>query len=411
MVDSVSSSSPLDSTSIKFWQGGKFSRVFRDARGAGPAGLGNRKETQQTRVDRVDCKKLMTTQGSSYLQSCRSYSGRPSWLLGTMADLEEKMKALTSNLHEEDESHMFAERAENYYQKRPQLLALLQDLYNGYLSLADRYCQTVTKTNRQQRNQSQFSAVHSDTEEDSSIVDSDAESSLSYQTPPPSTAAASDHNALVAELVAKTVDYDILVQELSVLERSNTESSRKIELQKSLLEVLESERLILLNENARLGYRVNTLTEENKGLASEATFMKRKASELARCILKLREDHRVCLLSRKIEDLQSQIYGLEKRNKEYYEMLMRREEEEKKRNNKKQMMALEVCFEVEKIKLENEKLKEEAAVTFVKGREGWMKWKRVSSLRVWERVKKLDSFICGSQVRPRVESSGLGGCK
>ncbi|XP_043694133.1 kinase-interacting family protein-like [Telopea speciosissima] len=349
----------------------------------------------------------MKTQGSS-LQSCRSYSGRPPWLVATLADLEEKMKSLSSNLPEEDNSHTFAERAESYYQKRPQLLTLLQDLYNGYLSLADRYCQTITKSRRYHSDQSQISTVHSDSEDSSTAfeethLDSDAESSLSYQTPPPIhnpiyIAAASDHDALIAEVVAKTVDYDILVDELSFLERCNTESSRKIELQKSLLDVLESERLILLNENARLGYRVTTLTEENKGLASEAVFMKRKASELARCILKLREDHRVCLLSRKIEDLQNQIYGLEKRNKEYYEMLVRRDEEEKKRNNKKEMMALEVCFEVEKIKLENEKLKEEAAVNVVKAREGRMTWKRVSSSRMWERVKKLDSFICGSQI-------------
>ncbi|XP_042484793.1 kinase-interacting family protein-like [Macadamia integrifolia] len=352
----------------------------------------------------------MKTQGSS-LQSCRGHAGRPPWLLATLADLEEKMKALSTNHPEEDNAHTFAERAECYYQTRPQLLSLLQDLYNGYLSLADRYCQTITKSRRHNSNQSQISTVHTDSEDESSTVgyethfDSDAESSLSYQTPPPthkpiSTAAASDQDALIAELVAKTIDYDILINEASNLERFNTESSRKIELQKSLLEVLESERLILLNENARLGYRVNALAEENKGLASEAVFMKRKASELARCILKLREDHRVCLLSRKIEDLQSQIYGLEKRNKEYYEMLVRREEEEKKRNNKKEMMALEVCFEVEKIKLENEKLKEEAAVNVEKGREGGrMTWKRVSNSRVWERVKKIDSFICGSQLR------------
>ncbi|XP_042500412.1 kinase-interacting family protein-like isoform X2 [Macadamia integrifolia] len=345
--------------------------------------------------------KEMATEGSS-LPSCRSYSGRPSWLLATLADLEGKMKALSLSLTEEEDSHSFAERAENYYQKRPQLLSLLQELYNGYLTLADRHCQNLTKGH------GQILAVNSDTEEDSDVtagdethLDSDAESSLSYQPPPPqnpiSTATASNHNSLVADLVAKTTDNEFLVHELGILERSNTESSRKIELQKSLLEVLESERLILLNENARLGYRVTTLTEEKNGLISEAAVMKTRASELARCILKLREDHRVCLLNSKIEDLQNQIYGLEKRNKEYHEMLVKREEEERKRNNKKEMMALEVCFQVEKLKLENEKLKEGAAVNVGKGREGWMTWRRVSSSRVLERVRKLDSFICGSQ--------------
>ncbi|XP_043717925.1 kinase-interacting family protein-like [Telopea speciosissima] len=307
----------------------------------------------------------MTTQGSS-LPSCRSHFGMPSWLLATLADLEERTKALSLNLPEDDDSHTFAERAENYYQKRPQLLSLVQDLYNGYLSLADRHCQNLRKGHRHHRNQSEILPINSDTEEDSvtasdeTNLDSSGKSSLSYQTPPPpqnpiSTATTPPHKSLITEHLAKTTDYEILVDELRILEYRNTESSRKIELQKSLLEVLESERLILLNENARLGYRVTTLTEENKGLASEAVIMKKRASVLARCILKLREDHRACLLSRKIEDLQNQIYGLEKRNNEYYEMLVRREDEEKKRNNKEEMMALEVCFEAEK-------LKEEAAV-------------------------------------------------
>jgi hypothetical protein len=64
----------------------------------------------------------------------------------------------------------------------------------------------------------------------------------------------------------------------------------KSELQKSLLEVLESERLVLLNENAGLSYRVDSLVEENKELASESVFIKRKPGELAKCVLKMRED-------------------------------------------------------------------------------------------------------------------------
>ncbi|XP_010277327.1 PREDICTED: kinase-interacting family protein-like [Nelumbo nucifera] len=332
------------------------------------------------------------TLGSS-LQPCRSHS-RPSWLHATLTDLEDKVKSLALSLPKEDESDSFAERAENYYRKRPQLLTLVQDLYNGYVSLADRYCQSVTKN----QISSQLSVVTSDIDEDGdNQIDSDAESSLSYQPPPPQSttedaataAAAADPDALVAELVSKTIDYEILLNEMTILEKCNTESSRKIELQKSLLEVLESERLILLNENARLGFRVSALTEENKGLATESAFMKRKASELARCVLKMRDDHRVCLLSRKIEDLQGQIYGLEKRNKEYYEQLVKREEQEKK----KKEMALEVCFEVEKLKLENEQLREK---TMRAGDDGRHQTSNSSS-RWWDRVRKLETLLlCGS---------------
>ncbi|KAK1296165.1 hypothetical protein QJS10_CPB15g00078 [Acorus calamus] len=64
---------------------------------------------------------------------------------------------------------------------------------------------------------------------------------------------------------------------------------------------MESERIVLLNENARLGFRATAMAEESERLAAEVSFMRRKAGELARCVLKMRDDHRVCILSRRIE--------------------------------------------------------------------------------------------------------------
>ncbi|KAA8541500.1 hypothetical protein F0562_025463 [Nyssa sinensis] len=308
--------------------------------------------------------KKMRTEKTASNQSRLGRFCKPSWLQCIISDLDERMKILALNLPpEEDYADTFAERSEAYYRKRPQLLALLQDLYNGYISLADRYCQGLAK---QQKQQHHFPSINFDEcdyndedEDDGSTlihVDSDAESSLSYQCPFP-TCNTNERNVdmIVAELVMKSVDYHIIVNEVSMVEQGWGESWRKIELQKNLLEVLESERLILLNENARLGYRVTALVEENKGLASESLFIKRRAGELARCVLKMREDRRVCILSRKIEDLQGQIYGLEKRNKEYYEQLVlvrsrdhhqhqhQQEEEKKKKKTKKEVTTLD-CF-------------------------------------------------------------------
>uniref|UniRef100_F6HVT8 NAB domain-containing protein n=3 Tax=Vitis vinifera TaxID=29760 RepID=F6HVT8_VITVI len=342
-------------------------------------------------------------------QSRRSCSSHPAWLLSTLAEMDERMKMLALNGNTKtkveggDATDTFAQRAESYYQKRPQLLALLQDLYNAYLTLADRYSQTQTLAKqyhhhhrRQSSNLSQIQALHLDGQEDTNSYDeedddigavSDVESSLSYQPQPPLPKHAKlDVEAMIAEIVMKNVECDILLDEVSMVERRFGESTRKIELQKSLLEVLESERMILLNENVRLGYKVSALIEENKGLASESLFMKRKAGELARCVLKMREDHRVCMLSRKIEDLQGQIYGLEKRNKEYYEQLMKRDQEVEqlfKSKDKKKKLGLEVCFQVHKLKMV------ENADVNVKGKDGGkvFKW--------WERVKNLDLFICG----------------
>ncbi|KAK9117908.1 hypothetical protein Scep_016001 [Stephania cephalantha] len=326
------------------------------------------------------------------------------------------MKTLAVNLHEEDDSDSFAERAENYYRKRPQLLNLLQDLYNGYLSLADRYCQTVIKQYRAASSSSSqsISALNFDVDDhgwthfDSQQNDSDAESSLSYQAPTTSLTQqqqqqhelqeqnALDSDALVAQLVIKTVEYEFVAHELATLERCNSESSRKMDLQKSLLEVLESERLVLLGENARLGYSVNALTDENKGLTREVMLMKRKAGDLARCVLKMRADHRVCLLVRRIEDLQCQVYGLEKKNREYSEQLMEKKTEESECMEKNH--ASDGAAVTEKSKMGSNRWVKAETIFSKKAS------KTDSNKKWWGKVKKMDLFfLCGPNSNQQVQ--------
>lgn len=334
---------------------------------------------------------------------------------------------LAVNPNEEDEGDTFAERAESYYRKRPQLLALLQDLYNAYLTLSDKYShhQSSNPNNKfhhhhHRRHSSQVSDYYYDTVTD---IDSDLESSLSYQQPTNTMAGDNDHqnpncesaDNIIVELVMKNVELELAVEELGRSERQCTESSRKIELQRSLLEVLESERLVLLNENARLEYRAAALAEENKGLASESIFMRRKAGELARCVLKMREEQRVCMLSGKIEDLQRQIHGLEKRNKEYYDQLVMRRtttssdklgehdessssttsssihvhvDQKKKKKKKKNEVVFESCFQMRKL---NQRLMKRIinsqSQSGSKGNNGGSNW--------WERVKSMDLLLCG----------------
>ncbi|CAL0323895.1 unnamed protein product [Lupinus luteus] len=328
------------------------------------------------------------------------------------SDLEERMKMLAMNNHntmeDEEFGDTFAERAESYYQKRPQLLSLLQDLYNGYITLSDRYIQTLArhKNHYHSKHSSQVSTLDggffSDQEEASVLIshlDSDIESSISYQQQQPSMIMITrnamldyvdvdvDVEAIVAELVIKNVEYDMLMHEVGVMERKYCDSSRKSELQKSLLEVLESERLVLLNENASLSYRVNTLMEENNELMNESVFIKRKAGELAKCVVKMREDHRVYLLHKKIEDLQAQINGLEKRNKEYYDRLLRRDDSigsKGKNGGGGDGFAFEVRVQMEKFRR--------------------FKWKDSSSRKdsdvkkapsLWKKLKNMDLLLCG----------------
>ncbi|KAL5210647.1 hypothetical protein ABZP36_006270 [Zizania latifolia] len=321
-------------------------------------------------------------QASCHLPTC------PPWLQAAIADIEQRVRSLAVNVPDDAAAtatdHSFAERAENYYHKRPQLLALLTDLHNRYLYLADRYSQSLLANKPHH-----FHAAASDC--GSSDVDdrsSDADSSLSFQ--PPAIihegvnideAIPADAELVVAELVAAWVDRDILADEA---ERRKAESARKIELQGSLLEVLESERLVLLGENARLGFRVSTAEEEAAAAAAELGYMRRRAAEMARLVVKLREDHRVCMLGRKIEALQSQVYGLELRNRECYEAMAAWEAE------RKVGMA-----EMERLRVENRRLSAEAAAALRKRKGGsgaWLWW--------WARVRMAAEWTpCAPTVR------------
>ncbi|WMV29681.1 hypothetical protein MTR67_023066 [Solanum verrucosum] len=166
------------------------------------------------------------------------------------------MKKFVVNVPNKVDADSFTERADAYYQKRPQLLALLQELYDKYLSLANRYCQALAK-NHHRRNSFPIPSSHFDHDNDdqfdkeenngSNIVDFNAESSLSYQPPFPSTQAKFEPDMIIADLVIRSVDCEIIMHDLSQDDKHCKESSRKIELQESLLELLESDMLILLN--------------------------------------------------------------------------------------------------------------------------------------------------------------------
>lgn len=166
------------------------------------------------------------------------------------------------------------------------------------------------------------------------------------------------------------------------------------------------------------------LTNENSRLASESLFMKRKAGELARCVLlEKSEDHRVFVLSRKIDDLQGKIYDLEKRNKEYYDKLMKQQVEVNKSEGKKNNISINIkrlmvknngggdvsssssiswsgedetgcsmsstsnsstCTSLAQVMKDKKKKKNAGGIDGGKKMYGW-----------WDKVKKFDMFMCG----------------
>ncbi|XP_031406730.1 kinase-interacting family protein isoform X2 [Punica granatum] len=318
---------------------------------------------------------------------------RPSWLLSTIADLDERMKAIEAiNSEEDSPEDTFAQRAESYYRKRPQLLSLLQDLYNAYLSLSDRYLRGLVKRKRNRVKQSpsqlSFGGL---SDQDDGEIDSEAESTLSYQKPPSTPGSIKmSVDMLIAELVMKNVEHDLLLHEVNMMECRRGESSRKMELQENLLEVLESERMILLSQNSALGYQVAALVEENRVLATESELMKTRAEELARCVWKIREEGCVGELSSKIDELQGRIFGLEEKNKEYFDEIVRKgmQFEWDTRHRERSPLG---CFEFEKWKLKRERAAIRKSIEYKKAGAG----KKKKVVKWWAKVKNMDIFKCG----------------
>ncbi|CAF1797215.1 hypothetical protein Bca4012_028300 [Brassica carinata] len=60
------------------------------------------------------------------------------WLHSTLAELDSKTNAMLS-LIEEGNADSFAQRAETYYKKRPELIAFVHDFYRAHRSLAHRF--------------------------------------------------------------------------------------------------------------------------------------------------------------------------------------------------------------------------------------------------------------------------------
>jgi sulfite reductase alpha subunit-like flavoprotein len=121
----------------------------------------------------------------------------PRDLLPRLILLLSRVRALAVDADAATADHSFAERAENYYHKRPQLLVL----HHSYLYLAERYAQTL-HANKQQHH----ATAHAVSDCSSSDVDdrcSDADSSLSFQhsQQPPPQPPDEDPELVVAELV------------------------------------------------------------------------------------------------------------------------------------------------------------------------------------------------------------------
>ncbi|CAH8284593.1 unnamed protein product [Eruca vesicaria subsp. sativa] len=232
--------------------------------------------------------------------------------LPSLSDLEARMELLRVSALEESQGgdDTFAQRAEWFYQRRPLLLSLCLDLYNGYITLLGRSHQT---RQNQQLKPTAFPPIHLLHDEEDCVTEVDSgseissESIISFQQMEDPAVASEEVDELVSQLVTANLDKEILQHELLNKEEQFHEASKTIELLKKFVMLLEMEKEVAMEENANLGYKVTSLLEENRELATEALFMKNEAVGLARCVLKMRDDHfhKVCILQNRIYSLQA----------------------------------------------------------------------------------------------------------
>lgn len=292
------------------------------------------------------------------------------------------LEVSNNNLKEHDSDDTFAQRAESYYQKQPKLLSLLNDLYNAYISLSDRYLHALTNS----KNGSDKQQSSQDSMED---IDSDIESCLSYQRLSSMAQNCFPVDDLVVEFVMKSAEYDLMLHELGIMEQCRGESSCKIGIQSSLLEVMEAERSFLLSQNKSLGHKLAVLEEENEELLLESNLIRNKATELARCVLEMKEEESVGRLLRTIEALQDRVHELEEMNMEYCKVIIGSGGEEGLFGGCFQMEKWKKKWKVKvKVKVSRKGKKERKGKKRViaSGDVGGRWWRKVKNLGIFKRV-------------------------
>ncbi|KAH6813988.1 hypothetical protein C2S51_023006 [Perilla frutescens var. frutescens] len=85
----------------------------------------------------VEAKKKESPHSWWFDSHSKGSSNRSPWLQTTLSELDEKTRTMLQLIEEDADS--FAQRAEMYYKKRPELISMVEDFYRTHRSLAERY--------------------------------------------------------------------------------------------------------------------------------------------------------------------------------------------------------------------------------------------------------------------------------
>ncbi|XP_008803080.2 protein NETWORKED 3C [Phoenix dactylifera] len=200
---------------------------------------------------------------SWWFDRCGSFRQSP-WLLSTLSELEEKTKRMLKLIEEDADS--FAQRAEMYYKKRPQLVNMIEDFYRAHRSLAEQYdlfksgggIRRTTPSGPSFLDKSWSQKVMNSTMEESSVLSSDMFDSEDSEVDDPEQEEAEAESKL-REVPDKKSDYDVVKQMSEELERLKQENAtlkaelaEKDEEKREVIRQLALPLDILKDENAML---------------------------------------------------------------------------------------------------------------------------------------------------------------
>ncbi|MBA0785816.1 hypothetical protein Gotri_026577 [Gossypium trilobum] len=191
------------------------------------------------------------------------------WFFIPMSELDHKTKAMLKLIEEDADS--FAQRAEMYYKKRPELICLVEDLYRAHRSLAERYDQVKTDpgTLLLTTSVSPFSSMKTINVMDKTY-DSYSESFGSYAAsevddPEHETEgeAAKGDGTLLDEQVMDEVSNEVSEDELTKLREEIERLKEENEIQKAQLMQKDEEKMEVIRQ---LSLAVQVLKDENVDL-------------------------------------------------------------------------------------------------------------------------------------------------
>ncbi|KAF8089239.1 hypothetical protein N665_0512s0005 [Sinapis alba] len=140
-------------------------------------------------LSKKQLKKSMTKKSHSWWWDSHNCPKNSKWLAENLEKMDERVKHMLKLIEEDADS--FAKKAQMYYQKRPELIHLVEEFYRMYRALAERYDQASGELQKNHLSgiqsqgflekssptfQEKSSHPHKEEEDSSSLSDSDSDS-------------------------------------------------------------------------------------------------------------------------------------------------------------------------------------------------------------------------------------------